>query len=299
MINMFKYLLIVVLSIATTGVTLSQPVSPFSTGMNPSASQAKGDPKAGIPFEQPGTKKKPLVVEILEGETDSAEKLVARDHRLLEATNSQWTMKLTAGLVFLAFVQAILFLWQLSLMNKSTHLGRAGERAYLFVESVSQNSQEWSSGIAPFKWTFRVTNHGRTPAIITEIAAYSTISDGTPTENGWNDIGALYPSNNQGRLAIEKLPPSYVIGREASSLDFFRHGDRSQLVVNSSVRDEIKNRNVDLFMRICGPGTYFWLVGHVKYLDSYGVACISKFCFGVEPWVTVSERGGEKLNSRT
>lgn len=280
------------------------------------SSQETTVPQLASTEDQSGTKNRPLIVEIIETREEAADKQAAEVHRQHEAANSRENTNLTGGLLLIAFVQAFLFLWQLWLMRTSArhtaiaataaqasvNLARAGERAYLFVESVSHNAREWREGTAPFEWAFRITNHGRTPAIISEISAYATISDGIPTEKGWDQASARYPGLNGRHPELERLPPSYVLAPSASSEPFIRHGDQAQLsTATHDAPDYIKQKREHLRLMTVGPDTYFWLVGHVTYRDTYGVECISRFCFGIDQPIldTVSERGGERWNRRT
>jgi hypothetical protein len=108
----------------------------------------------------------------------------------------------------------------------SVNVAQAGDRAYVFVESVSNNPQEWRSGVTPFTWEFRITNHGRTPALITEITAFATLSDGQPTATGWDNANAVYRSRNFEYSQQEKLRPGYVLSQGASSESFSRDIER-------------------------------------------------------------------------
>ena len=302
---MFRYLCVGVLaqSVSTPSPSHSNPLSKPDVRVIQSETEQN----------QTGTKSRPFVVDGAESTEDAAEKRASRDHRKQEANNSSYTTIFTGLLFAVAIVQAGLFIWQLLLMQvtakdtataakaaqASVNLARAGERAYLFVESVAHNAKDWRQGRAPFEWSFRITNHGRTPAIVTEISAFTTISDGKPTANGWDDSGAEYASFHT--TEPEVLPPSYVLSQGASSEPFARTGDRGPLIRGTDLPESIKQERERLYVRTVGPGNYFWLIGHVKYRDTYGEECISRFCFGIDqPFLnTVSEKGGEHWNRRT
>lgn len=190
------------------------------------------------------------------------------DHNLAIATI--WLAVLTAALAVIASLQLWLFLRQLKLSEKAARDAETAakaakasadvlpkiERAYVFVD-VSISDLERLSLRPPsyrFQITVRLTNHGKTPAILTRVRAYSLWSDVPPSQ--------LIPTDRADR----QLPPGLVIGSEA----FF---------------DVPLPQGVDgsAYDQLMGIETHLYTVGIIEYQDVMGASHHTSFCWHTYP----------------
>jgi hypothetical protein len=99
------------------------------------ASEIAGSKKSAnssAPALQPdirGTKSQPLVIESIESAEDAAEKREQTNYRAIDSQTAQWVMWLTAGMLFVASIQALFFWVQLHLMRKSMKVAEAAATA--------------------------------------------------------------------------------------------------------------------------------------------------------------------------
>ena len=85
-----------------------------------------------------------------------------------------WLVYLTAGLVCVGIIQAILFFWQLSLLRSSIDISKSAtdvalaalDRPWLVLEAFGLNEVEWLNGEGALRASFKISNYGKAPAII-------------------------------------------------------------------------------------------------------------------------------------
>jgi hypothetical protein len=191
---------------------------------------------------------------------------VADDHLLAVATNQLaiWT----GILVFVAVVQAVMFFWQLRLTRAASKDAHAAadaakasadalpriERAYLFADisfvdlTVMRKDAEYD-----MKILVRITNHGKTPAVLTSFRCYPLWHDQAPQQ--------LLPH----READRKMPEGLAI----SSTPF-------EWIIKENIDHE---RYTDL----CDVVRHLYVVGLVKYKDVLGDERETGFCWNTYP----------------
>jgi hypothetical protein len=190
----------------------------------------------------------------------------ADDHNLAVATD--YLAGLTAVLALIAVVQLYLFLRQLKLSEKAARDAETAanaakasadalpkiERAYVFIEvSISDFIQNMHE-IGHFDITVRLTNHGKTPALLTLVRSYVVWSESPPE--------ALVEHEKADR----PLPPGLVVGAERTFELTSQHG----------VDGEVNRQLHDIASRM-----YF--VGVVEYEDIMRVKHRTGFCWHTYP----------------
>lgn len=230
-----------------------------------------------MPQDSRGTDKQPIAVKGTltaipppqTPEAAKAEEIKARDdHSLAIAT--VWLAGLTAALAAIAALQLWLFLRQLKLSEKAARDAETAakaakasadvlpkiERAYVFVEVLISDLERLS--LRPpsyqFQITVRLINHGKTPAILTRIRAYTEWSGAPPTQLVSTD------------RADRPLPPGLVIGSDA----FF------DVPLPHGVDGEIYNQ-------LMGIETHLYTVGVIEYQDVMGAVHRTGFCWHTYP----------------
>jgi hypothetical protein len=188
------------------------------------------------------------------------------DHNLAVATD--YLAGLTAVLAIIAGVQIWLFLRQLKLSERAARDAETAanaakasadalpkiERAYVFVEVTISDLIESMHKLAHFELTVRLTNHGKTPALLTRVRSYTVWSESPPGELVGHE------------KADRPLPQGLVIGAEKTFEMVSQHG----------VDGEVNRQLHDIVSRM-------YIVGDVEYEDVMRVTHRTGFCWHTYP----------------
>lgn len=238
----------------------------------------------------------------------------ATDRLLVDYTRelANWTRWLAVGTGVVAFGTGVLAFFAIK-QSKDTKRaleatettiqhGQLRERAYVFVESVDTSAKRWISELDQFFWTFKLVNHGRTPAIIGSIKAAATVNNRRPWQSEddrkLSHSGSSFKSLEPQDFWEERIaqPTAMVLAS----------GEESKAIVCFSTRpipmQGVPNEAFDAVWE--GVQHMFWISGKVEYEDVFGVSHQTSFCFMLEPrdlgTAVAFELGdGKTLNSRT
>ena len=261
---------LVCLAFAVVAVAVARPLSPASASSPPPWAWAYGD--------QLGTKSAPLIVETVESKSDADEKAAAVKHREQDASNSRNTVFITSGLLAIAVVQAILFVYQMVLLvqgtklaklaaNAATDAARAAKessdlarqefisthRPELRVRHVWPSGELWDGG--KISVTAQVVNVGVTPAKLIDFSVRTTIE--------LPDRPLRSPPSYGGSVPIDRIMDS---------------GDHADL---PSIESHSINDAENTAIRYGKQRLYCF--GYVRYSDGEGRVRTTAFCRVLQP----------------
>jgi len=219
-----------------------------------------------------------------------------------------WTAVLAAATVLMAYfayftLDAIR--GQLAEMRFETQQTYLSERAFVFIEPLSQNFDSWRSGLAPFQWHYRLVNYGKTPARVIKIIGYASITD----QPAPFDIKTPYiirkhryilPSSPSSQeVSTQHIPPEYILSASEKSSAFTALADHSPLVTTGVPNDILREheRVYENSTMPSEPGMVRpWLIVNVDYVDIFGRRYAPLFCFTLY-WGQMIESGDRPCNN--
>ena len=260
-----RTLFLVLMVVAASALAQSLPAVPRPLVVGQPAQQHASAVQEKAESDQRGTKSAPLVVETVESQSDADEKVDVARHRRSEATNNRISI-LIAGLALLvAFVQAYLFIRQLSLMRDSLAHSRQAAEATTAATEVA---------LKQFLASHRP-----------HVRAFLFKEVGGPSET----IPLALEYVNTGTLpahvtAIESSVDLWESPRPARQMTNVLEGE---VVLNPGERREqlLNFSEPDLRPALGGeePPLHYWCVARIKYTGPDGANRETGFCRVYEP----------------
>lgn len=265
-------LVLCVLLLLAFGLAQSQEPTPAPPKVQHEPKAATGKSKQVPAPDQRGTDKAPLHIKLLNTGKSQSEAGDETKQKEEEASINRGTMIFTGGLLAVAIVQLLMFLWQLRLTRDAVKAAERSAKAITDAEAPYLLPENFGAdgffvpvgmdltGLRP-RITYSFKNHGKTPAIITRFRDFTLFTNELPKHPNFTEEWSA------------RAPQYIPIGVGETGGQIY-----AQIPPGASREDvlEVTYKSTGKLPRLSQHSLY--VIGEVEYVDIFNVVRTQGYC---------------------